>query len=272
MYKLVIQDMDGKVRKEYRKDDIYVTGVSQQTTGLELILAIRFGDGYAPAGTDHVVDNVTKEDDIDLNPISYSRTAEKMTMAFPNLYAKVDLSPAYAELLYRKTGDETAFEWPEIESERYYVYSQGELLGIFDRANTAVNTADVANGFVLNGAQQYIWERGDWPATYMIDTGSLPQGIWDLPFEEKNLAQLIGGNYMTLNLSSVTQDSMDYYISRGYPVLGYARGQVYLITGYDRDNIWVYDRTTGEAKAIASDDSRAMFLADGFRFLTYLMR
>ena len=65
---------------------------------------------------------------------------------------------------------------------------------------------------------------------------------------------------------------MKYYISRGYPVLGYTKDQVYLMIGYDRDNIWVYDRSTGKPKAIASDDSREMFRADGFRFITYLMR
>ncbi len=272
MYMLNIRDMDGKILKEYRKDDIYVTGVSQQSTGLELTLSIRFGEGFAPAGTDHIVDNVTKENDVVLNPISYSRTAEKMTMAFPDAFARPDLKTTYAELRYRNAGEEMALEWPEVESRRYYVYSQGNLLGIYDQPNAAVNVADQAEGFVLNNGQQYIWERGDWQDTYTIDTGSLPDGIWDLGFDEQELAQLIGGKYMTLNLGSATQDCMKYYISRGYPVLGYTKDQVYLIIGYDRDNIWVYDRSTGKPKAIASDDSREMFRADGFRFITYLMR
>ncbi len=272
MYKLIIQNMAGKLMKEYRKDDIYVTGVSQQSTGLELTLAIRFGDGFAPAGMDHIVDNVTKEDDVVLNPISYSRAAEKMTLTFPDAFARPELKTTYAELRYRKAGEEMVLEWPEVENRKYFVYSQGDLVGIYDQPNVAVNKADQVEGLVLNNAQQYIWERGDWQDIYTIDTGSVPDGLWELDFDEKKLAQLIGGNYMTLNLTSVTQDSMRYYISRGYPVLGYTKTAVYLIIGYDRDNIWVYNRETGKPKAIASDDSREMFRTDGFRFITYLMR
>ena len=86
------------------------------------------------------------------------------------------------------------------------------------------------------------------------------------------ITRALGEKYKVINLTGCTQEAICYMIARGYPVLAKtsASGNV-LIVGYDAENVWVYDPTREkQVRAIASDDSRELFLNNGNCFMSYI--
>ena len=74
-----------------------------------------------------------------------------------------------------------------------------------------------------------------------------------------------------LNLSGCTREELYYQLSKGYPVLArVSDSSVYYVIGYDEYNIWIYDKTSGKAKAVATDDADALFKKNSYQFLSYI--
>ena len=117
-----------------------------------------------------------------------------------------------------------------------------------------------------------IYERGYWPVALILDIGSIPEGVLTAPLDKAALQETLGDGYKVLNLTGCSQEAISYMIARGYPVLARSSpsGNV-LVAGYDTENVWVYDPSReNRIRAIASDDSRDLFLANGNQFLSYM--
>ena len=84
------------------------------------------------------------------------------------------------------------------------------------------------------------------------------------------MAEAVGEGYDVWNLSECTLSDMKYQISSGYPVCAkWSETQNVLIIGYDQFNIWIYDKLTGEPKAIAFEDAEAACEASKNIFYSY---
>ncbi|MGN0362781.1 MAG: hypothetical protein ACI4ET_08070, partial [Bilifractor sp.] len=273
MYQLNIEDIDGNIKKTYQKDNTYVTSVTEEQNDLALSLATLENGAYKDAGTDHIVNNETEDKEAVLSVSDDSRTGQDTLLTLSVTPGADSISQQSARIFFTAGGSETSPAWPDADQDLYAVYGYGTLQGTYQSANQAIVAADAVSGLVLGSTQQYIWVRGDWPTSYTIDTTTLPEGFLDLKYDENALGNLLGSDYSVLNLSGCTREELYYQLSQGYPVIARTSDDsVYYIIGYDAYNIWIYDKSTQKAKAVATDDADALFSKNANQFLSYIKK
>ena len=165
-------------------------------------------------------------------------------------------------------------ELPEDSQEKYYVYGKGKLLGIYMDLGEAINLADEQVGIVLNQRQQYVWERGNWGNSSMLEASDLPEIIRQGTLDTEAIQNALGEEYSVVNLTGCSLESLYYQLSHRYPVLArQSESSVAVIVGYDiYDNIWIYDPASQAVSALAWEDAEARFASCGNVFLSYQKR
>ena len=239
---------------------------------MEMTIAEKRDIGYVAVDVDHIMNNSRSTGDVTVGSVISNRAQEQMTLVFEQPGYTAGLEVFYAGIRQAETHAETVLEWPQSVEDRYFVYADGVLLAILPDSAQAVRLADARSGIVLDSAQRYIYERGNWNVAIVLDIVSIPEGVLTVPLDRSALEGVLGDKYKVLNLTGCSQESISYMISRGYPVLARtsASGNV-LIVGYDADNVWVYDPTReNQIRAIASDDSRELFQNNGNCFMSYI--
>ena len=264
--------MEGEEKKDYKRDGQYVTDVAWEDGSMEMTIAEKRDIGYVAVDVDHIMNNSRSTGDVTVGSVISNRAQEQMTLVFEQPGYTAGLEVFYAGIRQAETHAETVLEWPQSVEDRYFVYADGVLLAILPDSAQAVRLADARSGIVLDSAQRYIYERGNWNVAIVLDIVSIPEGVLTVPLDRSALEGVLGDKYKVLNLTGCSQESISYMISRGYPVLARtsASGNV-LIVGYDADNVWVYDPTReNQIRAIASDDSRELFQNNGNCFMSYI--
>lgn len=272
MYRIQIINMSGESRKDYQKEGLFITDVSWEEGSMKMILSEKTENGYQETGVDHIMNNSKSSTAVLLDSIVTNRAQEQMTLVFEQPGYTTGLEVTYAGIRQAETHSETVLEWPQSTEDRYFVYIEGRLKAILTDSSQAVKLADAQSGIVLDAAQRYIYERGNWPVALILDIGSIPEGVLTAPLDKASLQETLGDGYKVLNLTGCSQEAISYMIARGYPVLARSSpsGNV-LVAGYDTENVWVYDPSReNRIRAIASDDSRDLFLANGNQFLSYM--
>lgn len=269
MYEICIENMDGEVKKDFSRDGQYVTDVSWENGSLNMTLSTLGDDGYTEAGTDHIMNNSASENTVSVSTVTNARVGEQVTLVFPQADQTENLESGYAELLTAENGSETVLEWPPAEEKLYYVYTDGQLVSVTASSASAVALADSGNGFVLNSAQQYVYERGNWNTTAMLDVDRISSGLLSAPLDVQKFQEAVGDGYEVINLTGSEEDVLKYYLNKGYPVVAQGSGAVWLIVGYDTENFWIYDASAdNKVKAIATDDTTKAFEDTGKKYLT----
>ena len=271
IYRVCIRSQGGDLQKDYQVDGIYVTGVEIDGDLITLKRA-SFSDGKLQATSDDQLIHYAPEEDraVELTLNVSSRQGTQVYLEFSSQGESSNLLSLDAR--YEKQEEEKNLTVSEMKYnwDGYYVYAKGGLYGIYDSINEAIGAADQEVGVVLNSKQQYVWERGNTQTTAMLDIETLPQGLLSAPINEEAIAQVIGEDYNVWNLSACSLSSIYYQLSNGYPVIGqWTEEENLLIIGYDQYNIWYYDSSTGQAKAIVFEDAQAQFAAMGNVFISY---
>ena len=269
MYEICIENMDGEVKKDFSRDGQYVTDVSWENGSLNMTLSTLGDGGYTEAGTDHIMNNSSDENTVAVSTVSNARVGEQVTLVFPQSGQTENLQSGYAELLTAENGSETVLEWPPAEDRLFYVYTDGQLVSVTASSAKAIALADSENGFVLNSAQQYVYERGNWNTTAMLDVDRISSGLLSAPLDAQKFQEAVGDGYEVINLTGSEEDVLKYYLNKGYPVVAQGSGAVWLIVGYDTENFWIYDASADKkVKAIATDDTTKAFEETGKKYLT----
>lgn len=269
MYEICIENMDGEVKKDFSRDGQYVTDVSWENGSLNMTLSTLGDGGYTVAGTDHIMNNSSGENTVTVSTVSNARAGEQVTLVFPQSEQTENLQSGYAELLTAENGSETVLEWPPAEDKLFYVYTDGQLVSVTASSANAIVLADSENGFVLNSAQQYVYERGNWNTTAMLDVDRISSGLLSAPLDAGKFQEAVGDGYEVINLTGSEEDVLKYYLNKGYPVVAQGSGAVWLIVGYDTENFWIYDASADKkVKAIATDDTTKAFEETGKKYLT----
>jgi flagellar basal body-associated protein FliL len=271
MYRICIKTPEGEIAEEYNIENTYVTDISVEDN-LIILKRVSNADGrMKQIGDDqliHYAPQQTKAADVSLTVTERQGTQVHLTFAAWGENSNL-LS---LNTRYPSESDENILNIEEMNYGRdyYFVYAKGELYALYTQINRAIQAADNSVGVVLNGRQQYLWERGNTATTAMIDTAKIPQGLLSAPIEEEAVAQALPEGYNVWNLSGCSLDSIQYQISNGYCVIGqWSDTENKLIVGYDQFNIWLYDSTTGEAYAVAFEDAEAAFGSCGNMFISY---
>lgn len=271
MYRICIQNIDGEIAKEYQKDGVYVTAVKRKEGLLELERATRTGGGFTPADSDHIMNNIQNtEETVSIRLNVSERKGTQVAIVF-TVYGKTkNLLVLKTQYIDQETVPEAVLELPAMSEDVYYVYGKGRLQNIFTKVNDAVKEADEQVGVVLNGRQQYVWERGNTKSSVKLETSGIPEGILQAPIDEASVQQSLGEGYTVLNLTGCSLDNIYYQISNGYPVIAkISAEETAVIIGYDIYNIWLFTPATQEVKPVASDDAETLLASLGNVFVSY---
>lgn len=269
---LRIEDFEGNVKKEYRKDGLYITDISVGNTLIEFELSAKSGEtSYVAQKKDTIMNNKkAAANTVKIELISASRTGVRVKLVFHTtkqtdspltMYAKVSSSDRKDIVLDTQIPQEIA----------YYVYGQGGLDGIYIDPAKAVLRADTLGGVVLNRTQQYVWERGNKKTKMQIDTEEIPEIVLQGTYDIKTLKKSLKKTGTVIDLSGCSLDSVLYEISAQRPVIAKTGADTsVVIVGYDEYNTWLYDPVKKETYPYGMNDSTDLFQKAGNVFITYI--
>ena len=269
---LRIEDFEGNVKKEYRKDGLYITDISVGNTLIEFELSAKSGEtSYVAQKKDTIMNNKkAAANTVKIELISASRTGVRVKLVFNTtkqtdsplaMYAKVSSSDRKDIVLDTQIPQEIA----------YYVYGQGGLDGIYIDPAKAVLRADTLGGVVLNRTQQYVWERGNKKTKMQIDTEEIPEIVLQGTYDIKTLKKSLKKTGTVIDLSGCSLDSVLYEISAQRPVIAKTGADTsVVIVGYDEYNTWLYDPVKKETYPYGMNDSTDLFQKAGNVFITYI--
>ncbi len=266
-----IEDFEGTLKKEYKKDGLYIVDVSVAGTMMEFQLAKKQDTGYTVTQKDNIMNNKkAAENSVAIELTSSASTGTMVRLAFEESPGASEALTLYAKLRNQEN-TEIALDTQVPERELYYVYGYGGLDRIYVSTAAAVRRADTLKGVVLNRAQQYVWERGNKKEQIQLNAEDVPEifktGVW-----EKELLQEGMENAGTvIDLSGCTLDSVLYEISAQRAVVAKTgKDTSVVIVGYDEYNTYLYDPKTGETYPYGMNDSTELFEKAGNIFLSYI--
>ena len=272
MYRVCIENFSGELQKDYQQDGYYVTGIQVQNGLIELLRAQKAESGYTEVSSDHIMSNTPSgEESVSVRLSVYEPEKTQVVLEFSTPAGSGSLLALRTQYLETSALPELTMELPDISDGSYYVYGKGELLDIFTSLSEAIELADEQVGTVLNGKQQYVWERGNWGSSAMLEAEQLPEVIRQGSLDTAAVSQALGEKYTVLNLTGCSLESLYYQLSHGCPVVAKRAGAAAaVIVGYDiYDNIWIYDPSSQEVTPLAFEDAQAQFEAGGNVFVSY---
>lgn len=270
---VIIEDMEGNVKKEYHQDGVVISEVNLAEGLLEMErMQWVEGTGYVQISSDRIM-NLSSDNQ---SPVEISlkvdeRQGTQVILQFEREGKTKNQTSVYSKLIQKEEVKEAALELTQPEENRYIVYAKGRLFGIYQRPNEAVCAADEQTGIVLDGRQRYVWERGNKPDFIQLTQEKIPEAMRSASLDAQALQSELGADYEVLNLTGCSIDSVLYLVGRGYPVIAkLSDGENVVITGYDVNNTWHYLPATQEIKPMASDDSKKAFEDMGNIFIGYI--
>ncbi len=299
MNRVIIQSESGEILKEYNEEGIYVTSGRIEDNQMTLYRVARQGeDGdLTDIPDDHITSNIeTKEGK---NILTYVPTEEYEKLAQIKIKNEMDLKSMMfltpKEVLY-EGGREIRLESSDTK-DRFMVYGDGEIVGIFDKPAKAVAYAYDIRGTVMDIYGNEIYRRGEiLPRNQimaiserstteskdslavcldtMLGLMGVSRNTEFMLADGQNAYDILGNNLgeaYILNLTGCPLDVTLYYANRDIPVLAYMDDKTaVLIIGFNEQNIVLMDPTQGTIYKVGRKDARDLFEENGNRFLTYV--
>lgn len=298
MYALEIVDTKNNLLKDYKPGGAYIVDIAVEDN---MITAHRAAWNeelgfYEDISDDQIMNNLP--DYVTLNNHTSVITEEMETIYQTELHK----SPKN-ENLKRLVPKHVAYEGSravnleeEDHLDRYYVYAFGLIEGIYTDPTDAIKRGEEVAGVVVDKKDSYIWQNGSrYLSKHIKDFEvSIPDGTrtstamcLDIMLKLKGIyldsrTMLDGTNVLSiikdnipdvtpLDLSGCSIGAIQYYISRGTPVLAMVEGdESVLITGYDSGNIIIYNPLLGAEEKIVKTDAEEWFRQNGNRFISYI--
>ena len=299
MYCVRIENETEGVLKEYRQENIYITGGSVSGNQITLQRVEKNEEGDYEETADHQIVNaeIAPQTQNKIEVVAVD-TFEKIT----RIVLKNEIQKASMKLL---TPKEVLFEGGRnveltddgTEMERYYVYGREGVEGIFTDAGNAVNLADTISGVVLNDRGAYVWIRGNRSLKNQImaiqgeavteekdslavclDTMLAFEGIVrnsEFMLKRGDTVRMILEESLddtqVLDLTGCSLDAVLYYVNKDIPVLVMLRdGSAVLLIGFNEANTVIMNPETGTVEKMGMNDSREWFEQSGNCFITYV--
>lgn len=300
MYKLCISNSKGALLKDYRQDNIYVTGCTMVDNQITLTRYLKKENGtFTETIPDHIMNNAKLE--VGKNTI---------------VVANIDVYEKYVQLQVRNTIDtkniqiltpkEVVFEGgrnmllPTEETfERFYVYGAKGVSDIYYAPANAVRTAYETGGTVVNEKGETIWLKGNRVSRNQImaikepekaESGESLAVCLDTIFAYEGLVRnssyLLGRgqsvleileNNLTdakiLDLTGCKLDALLYFVNKDIPVLVLLKdGEAVLLTGFNEFNVVLFEPSTGKLYKNGMNDTAQWLEENGNCFITYVRK
>jgi hypothetical protein len=178
----------------------------------------------------------------------------------------------------------------------YYVYGNGELVGVYDKAGYAIAAADDCDGVVISSSQSYVWERGNRYLTSSISDfpditaengeNSLNASIRavcayegntvDAAAESESGKQLLeilqdGTGGTAMDLTGCAVEEILYIINKQNPVIMLeGTDSAIVIIGYNQSGtVTYYDPAAGKTQTVSQTKLEEMAEKYGNSFVGY---
>lgn len=301
VHELYIENENHEIMKTYSQPGYYITGATVEDNQIVLNRVVKTSDGWEEAESAQIMSAEEAR-----QPVNFQESV--VTEKYQRIYQIALKDPINDRAVKVLTPKEVIFEGSKElevekteETERYYVYALGKVLGIYTKPGPAVKQAYENAGVVLAEDGSYIWKRtsrsvknqimaikGGTAATEensrlavcldaMLEFAGMPrqtqymlqQGESAFVILEKVLEQS-----RVLDLSGNTLDALLYYVNMDDPILAISRKdeETYLIIGFNEFNIVVMDPSDGTVYKKGMNDSKALFENGNWQFLTYIPR
>ena len=266
-----IEDFDGNVKKEYKKEGLYITNVSIGDTLMEFQLSAKGESGYTLKKKDNIMNNKkAAANQVFVELTSTNRTGTLVRLAFEEKTA-IDKPLVVTSKVRSVENEPVTLDTQTPKENIYYVYAKGGLEGIYRNPAQAVKKADAKTGVVLNRSQQYVWERGNKKTQIQLSIQDVPEVIRTGSWDKNKLQEGLGETGTVLDLSGCSLDSVLYEVSAQRAVVAKTGSDSsVVIVGYDEYNTWLYDPATGETKPYGMNDSTELFQKAGNIFISYV--
>ena len=269
---LRFEDFEGNVLKKYTPDkDLYITDVSLGSMLVDFNLSLKENGAYVVSKKDNILNNSRLAENsvmVELEPDE--RAGIRVRLAFADVTMAKEPLVVYAKMkhsidLSLNLGAQS------ISRDMYYVYSHGNLTGIYYNPASAVSAADEELGVVLNRYQQYVWERGNKKTQIQLDSSDVPEIMRTGTMDREKLREGLEGQGDVIDLSGCSLDSVLYEVSARRPVLArISKDETVVIIGYDPYNTWLINTRTGEVYANGMEESEEMFEKAGSIYLAFM--
>lgn len=298
MYKLVIVGIDGTLRKEYEKKDIYVNDITTDDYTITLNRTKFQNGSYVGIGEDTIMNMAGDEDEVVV--ISKTISEKKQTCVCLDLSMEIkDLEPNFlAAKLVEYNDDRTLNLESNSEENYYYAYAKGKVVLISANVAEAVKEAAQQTGVVINSSGQYVWQQAKSTSVQTLsgmkaDTSKVStdytERVLSVILKREGVTISVGelldngrtakqimtdslSNASVLDLTGLSLDQMYYYISQGYPVYAMINGnKPVLICGYNSSSVVLYDPSTNMTVSKDADAVKEQLTKAGNIFLAYVM-
>lgn len=297
MYKICICDSEGDLLKEYRQDNLYITGITFQDNQITLERVERRDDSFREVYSDHITNNVEQPS-----------TVNKIVTA------DIDVYEHYVQIQTKKVIDEKTIKIatpkqvvPEESREvslptkedlrKYYAYNGYGVSGIYDSPATAISKAYSEGGVVVDETGHFVWTKeklstrnqimaikertcteGETSAGVCLDTilqhRGISRNVEEMLESGSSSYEILRDNldgYTVLDLEGCDLAAVLYYVNMDIPVMAlFDSGEAVLITGFNEQNVVIFDPAKGTLAKKGMNDSTQWFEENGNCFLTYL--
>lgn len=266
-----IESFEGKLKKEYHQDGLYITNVTVGTTMMEFELSAKSGNTYTAQKKDNIMNNKkVSGSQIDVALIITNRAGTLIRLTIGQKPETDDPLLVYSKIESMEDVSVT-LDTTVPQGELYYVYAYGSLDCIYTDPAAAVKRADDQTGVVLNRAQQYVWERGNKKTKIQLNIEDVPEIIRTANWKKQELQEGLGDAGTVIDLTGCSLDNVLYEVSAQRPVIAKTGdNSSVVIVGYDEYNTYLYDPSTGQTSPYGMNDSTALFQSAGNVFLTYI--
>lgn len=300
MYEINVIDLKKEVLQQENGDGLLFSGAVQGSNNIVLKRVVLNSDqtGYDSVDDLTIFSFGEKAKTTNIEKSIQERKKTVLSIVFINkITTGEDLSKKYInKIAFENTNSLSVRKMSSLD-DRYYVYTRGEVSGIFSSLSKAITKADGEMGVITDDSQNYVWIRGfrkteaaitglnivasgssDSALAICLDGILVMNGV-----EGMNSMELLNSGKSALNildenldgrglyLKGITVDQSLYFVSQGQPVIGFLDGNsCFVITGYDLKNVTILNPVTGEITKITKEQSEAMFAPYEYRFLTVL--
>ncbi len=297
MYSVCIANTRGELLKEYKQENVYVTGceVADNQISLNRVSKNENG-GYQEIAQDHIMNNAEKGvckntvavADVDI----YQRYVQIQTKASIDSKTIKILTPK--EVVF-EGGRELSLPVGN-EADRYYVFGPYGVEKIDASPGPAVALAYDISGTVTDRMGNCIWrkvkrvprnqimaiteksvteEKSSLAVCLetMLEQEGIIRNAQALLEQGKTVLEILQENLpdgQVLDLTGCSLDSVLYYVNQDIPVLAMLEnGETVLITGFNEFNVVIMEPFTGRLYKNGMNDSAEWFAENGNRFITY---
>ena len=301
MYKVCISDKTGKVPKEYKRSNMYVSSATVENDVVKLKLVQKVGSTFVDNKKSDSIQNqmagsIAREHVIKKN--TETNLAEYyITIAGNSVMDRIPSVTDVKNTVIRESKI-VRLDGMEADLSRYYVYAEGVILDAYANPAKAITVAEDYMGVVVNDKNQVVYERaGKYTNNQIGNVNSITaqNGIntkgacvamvcnyahvdgdtREMSKSEKSayslLKKAMGETAEVVNLKGCTLDEVLYFVSGNRPVIALTSSNTFvLITEYTESTVSYINPITGKKETKGITAMANVFEAAGNAFVSYV--